>query len=143
MEATKAGDLELAFGVAQDDLMRDRVEKLAASDGSGAASRGLLEVPLAAMNHIFQIRDGSRTTGSPTAFFGQDGAQLLPAGRIVHIRRLRFAVQRVLEGKPNVGWFIFLLRRLVPHRVLKASTFRWRVIYSIDWWERYEEVNLL
>lgn len=116
----KAGDLELALGVAQDDLMRDRVEKLAASDGSGAASGGPLEVPLASMNHIFQIGDRSRATGSPTAaFLGQDGAQLLPPRRIVHIRRLRFAVQ---QGKPSVAWFIFLLR-LVPHRVLKASTF--------------------
>lgn len=83
----KTSDFELTFGVAQDDLMRDWVEKLTASDGSWAAGRWFIEVAFASMNHVFQIRDGSGAARSG-AFLGQDRAQLLPGRGIVHIGRL-------------------------------------------------------
>lgn len=62
VEGSEAGDLELASGVAEDDLVGYGVEKLAAADGSRAATRRPLQVPLAAMDYIFQIRNRPRTT---------------------------------------------------------------------------------
>jgi hypothetical protein len=109
--AAEAGDLELAPRVAgaEHDLVRDRVEELAAADGPRAVAAGRLpRVPLAPVDDVAQVGDGPRASRPRRRALRHDRRQVPAAGggyglgpRHVHLRRRGPAVQRLLEREPH------------------------------------------
>lgn len=58
-EFRSSGDLELAGGVAKDNVVSNGIEKLAASDRTRARARRLLQMTLVSIDYVFEIGYGS------------------------------------------------------------------------------------
>ena len=102
-------EFKVVFGSGEDDMVGDRVEELAAADGARAASRGgrRLGMPLAAVDHVFEVRDGPRAARAAAS-----RPRLLLRLGIVDVGGVGFAgVQR----EPS-SWHAVFLLLLLRHK---------------------------